>query len=102
MTEFETPGIVGEKHSFADTLRELPGHIDQNLPTMDKGLDKYFDQNMPAIIDEWGLITSMHLTELERRLARVHSEIDSLEKGHSAIKTRVARLATEIRNLEGS
>lgn len=102
MTEYETPGIMGEKHSFKDSLRDLPGYIDQKLPTMDKGLDTYFDQHMPAIIDEWGLITSVHLIELERRLARVHREIDSLEKGHSAIKKRVERLTTEIRNLEGS
>lgn len=101
MNLYETPRITGEKHSFIDTLKEFPGYVDQNLPTMDKGLDSYFDQNLPDIIDEWGLISRVHLTELERRLSRVHMQIDYLEKNRVALEGRAEDLEKEIMKLEG-
>ncbi|MCU0632445.1 MAG: hypothetical protein MUC66_05680 [Methanolinea sp.] len=101
MTVYKTPGMTGEKHSFIDTLKEAPGYIDQRLPTMDKDLDQYFDQNLPAVIEEWGLISSVHLQELERRLSRVHQQIDYLEKGRTTLQARAGALEKEIRKLEG-
>ncbi|OPX71116.1 MAG: hypothetical protein A4E38_01221 [Methanoregulaceae archaeon PtaB.Bin108] len=100
MTTFETPGITGERHSFFDSLKEIPGYIDQRLPTMDKDLDRYFDQNLPAVIDEWGLVSRVHLTELERRLSRVHMQIDFLEKERVTLEARADRLEKELRKLE--
>jgi len=101
MNVYETPEVTGEKHSFIDSLKEIPGYIDQRLPTMDKGLDRYFDQNLPAIIDEWGLISRVHLTELERRLSRVHLQIDYLEKERVTLEQRASQLEKEIKKLEG-
>lgn len=100
MTTFETPAITGERHSFFDSLKEIPGYIDQRLPTMDKDLDRYFDQNLPAVIDEWGLVSRVHLTELERRLSRVHMQIDFLEKERVTLEARADRLEKELRKLE--
>lgn len=100
MTTYETPGITGERHSFLDSLKEIPGYIDQRLPTMDKDLDRYFDQNLPAVIDEWGLVSRVHLTELERRLSRVHIQIDFLEKERITLEERADRLEKELRKLE--
>lgn len=100
MTTFETPGITGERYSFLDSLKEIPGYIDQRLPTMDKDLDRYFDQNLPAVIDEWGLVSRVHLTELERRLSRVHIQIDFLEKERITLEERADRLEKELRKLE--
>lgn len=83
-----------------DSLKEIPGYIDQRLPTMDKDLDRYFDQNLPAVIDEWGLVSRVHLTELERRLSRVHIQIDFLEKERITLEERADRLEKELRKLE--
>ena len=54
MSEF-AEGTVEEKQSFWSNLPDVQGYLDQNLPTMDKSLDTYFDKNMEAIIEEWGL-----------------------------------------------
>lgn len=101
MTVYETPEAIGEKHSFIDSIKDIPGYIDQRLPTMDKDLDAYFDQNLPAIIEEWGLLGSVHLKELERRLSRVHQQIDYLEKGRTSLEARAAKLEKELKKLEG-
>ena len=39
----------------------LPGAIDAKLPSFDKSLDAYFDQNFAAIIEEWDLLTDSDL-----------------------------------------
>ena len=101
MNVYETPEATAGKHSFIDTIKEIPGYIDQRLPTMDKDFDLYFDQNLPAIIEEWGLLSSVHLTQLERRLTRVHQQIDYLEKERTALEGRAARLEKELKILEG-
>jgi len=101
MHAYETPGQPGERHSFADSIKELPGYIDQKLPTRHKSLDRYFDQSLPDIIDEWGLISRMHLAGLERRLSRVHAQIDYLEKNRAGLEERAENLDMEIRTLEG-
>lgn len=100
MTMYETPGVTGNKHSFFDSLKEVPGYIDQRLPTMDKDLDRYFDQNLPAVIDEWGLISRIHLNDLERRLSRVHIQIEYLEKEQITLEARADLLDKELRALE--
>ncbi|HOT02682.1 MAG TPA: hypothetical protein PK069_00705 [Methanolinea sp.] len=101
MTVYETPDATAGKHSLIDTIKEIPGYIDQRLPTMDKDFDLYFDQNLPALIEEWGLLSSVHLTQLERRLTRVHQQIDYLEKERIALEGRAARLEKELKKLEG-
>lgn len=101
MTVYETPGRTTEKYPLLESIKEIPAVIDEHLPTMDGGLDEYFDRNFPAIISEWGLVTSTHLKNLERRLDRVHMQIDVLEKNRNALEKRAAALDRELRGLEG-
>jgi hypothetical protein len=101
LTVYETPGRTTEKYPSLESIKEIPAVIDEHLPTMDRGLDEYFNRNFPAIISEWGLVTSIHLKNLERRLDRVHRQIDVLEKNKNALETRAAALDKELRRLEG-
>jgi hypothetical protein len=96
----ETATGTGEGISFKDTLAGIPRYIDDRLPSMDKKLDTYFDSNIPAVIDEWGLVTSVHLSDLERRLERVTTQINHLEKGRKVLETRAESLDREISKLE--
>ena len=68
---------------------------------MDKSLDTYFDKNMAAIIEEWGLLVENDLLDLERRVNNVTSEINRMYKNKDVISDRVKRLETIISNLEG-
>jgi len=67
---------------------------------MDKGFDRYFDAHMSAIINEWGLITTHTLDDLDDRLDMVTTEIRNLERGRDEIEKRVAALEAGIRELE--
>ena len=71
MSEF-AEGTVEEKQSFWGNLPDVTGYMDQKLPTMDKSLDTYFDKNMEAIIEEWGLLVENDMRELERRVNTGH------------------------------
>jgi U3 small nucleolar ribonucleoprotein component len=93
---------VKEKHGWKESLAAVPKYFDEKLPSMDKNLDTYFDQNMPAIIEEWGLVTAVHLDNFERRLARVTTQIDNLEKDRPLIEKRADALDKELKKLEGS
>ena len=93
---------VKEKHSFTESLAAIPRYIDDKLPTMDKNLDRYFDQNIPAVIEEWGLVTAVHLNEMERRLSRVTTQISNLEKERPVLEKRADALDMELKKLEGT
>ena len=94
-------GTVEEKQSFWSNLPDVKGYMDQKLPTMDKSLDTYFDKNMEAIIEEWGLLVENDMLELERRVNKVTTEIDQLYNHKGVISERVAKLDVLITNLEG-
>jgi hypothetical protein len=93
---------VKEKQSFTQSLAAIPRYIDDKLPSMDKDLDRFFDQNLPSVIEEWGLVTAVHLDNFERRLARVTTQINSLEKERTIIEKRADALDKELKKLEGS
>ncbi|NYT07455.1 MAG: hypothetical protein GKC05_04280 [Methanomicrobiales archaeon] len=100
MEETAVPTKTSRATRFKESLVSLPHSIDEQLPTMDKSLDRYFDAHMSAIISEWRLITTHTLDELDDRLDRVATEIRNLEKGRSEIEKRVAALDAGIRELE--
>lgn len=100
MPEF-AEGTVEEKQSFWGNLPDVPGYLDQKLPTMDKSLDKYFDKNMEAIIEEWGLLVENDMLNLERRINKVTAEINKLYDHKEVIRDRVTRLDTVISKMEG-
>jgi hypothetical protein len=93
---------VKEKHSFTESLAGIPRYIDDKLPSMDKNLDRYFDQNLPAVIEEWGLVTAVHLNDMERRLSRVTTQISILEKERPNLEKRADALDNELKKLEGT
>ncbi len=93
---------VKEKHSFTESLAAIPHYIDEKLPSMDKNLDRYFDQNLPAVIEEWGLVTAGHLDDMERRLSRVTTQINNLEKERPVLEKRADALDKELEKLEGT
>jgi hypothetical protein len=100
MSEF-AEGAVEEKQSFWGNLPDIPGYLDQKLPTMDKSLDTYFDKNMEAIIEEWGLLVENDLLDLERRVNKVTADINQLYNTKDVLSERVRNLDTIISKLEG-
>jgi hypothetical protein len=100
MSEF-AEGTVEEKQSFWGTMPDVKGYMDQTLPTMDKSLDTYFDKNMEAIIEEWGLLVENDMRELERRVDQVTTEIDQLYDHKDVIRERTTNLDAVITKLEG-
>lgn len=100
MSEF-AEGHVEEKQSFWSNLPDVSGYLDQKLPTMDKSLDTYFDKNMEAIIEEWGLLVENDMLELERRINKVTGEINKLYSQKDVLNERVTKLDTLISRLEG-
>jgi len=88
--------------SFWDQFSHLPGTIGSRIPTFDKSLDAWFDQNLAAIIEEWDLVTDSDLHKLENRLASVSNEISSLYAGKMSIEGRAKKLDIMISSLEKS
>ena len=88
--------------SFWDQFSHIPGTIESRIPTFDKSLDVYFDQNFAAIIEEWDLVTDSDLHKLENRLAAVSDEISSLYAGKMSLEGRAKRLDDLVSALEKS
>jgi predicted nuclease of restriction endonuclease-like RecB superfamily len=91
---------MGGERSFWNDLPDVKGYLEEKLPTLDRTLDRYFDQHAGEIISEWGLVREDDLIELERRIERATSEISRLGKGSEVIRERIARLDTRIAKLE--
>ena len=89
-TEFELP--------FSD----LPGKLEQVLPTFDKSLDSYFDRRFAAIITEWELLTESELRLLEGRLVAATAEIDGLCAKKMQIEKKLSDLDDLVSSLEKS
>jgi len=100
MSEY-AEGTVEEKQSFWSNLPDVGGYMEQKLPTMDKSLDTYFDKNMEAIIEEWGLLVENDMLDLERRVNKVTAEINQLYDHKDVIRERVTKLDAVITKLEG-
>ena len=100
MSEY-AEGTVGQQESFWGNLPDVGGYVSERLPTMDKSLDTYFDKNMEAIIEEWGLLVEKDLLELERRVNRVTEQVNQLYNQKSVLSDRTAKLDTLISKLEG-
>ena len=100
MSEF-AEGTVGEQESFWGNLPDVGGYLNDKLPTMDKSLDTYFDKNMEAIIEEWGLLVENDLLNLERKVNKVTEQVNQLYKQKTVLSERAAKLDTLISKLEG-
>jgi hypothetical protein len=100
MSEY-AEGTVGEQESFWGNLPDVGGYLNEKLPTMDKSLDTYFDKNMEAIIEEWGLLVENDLLELERKINKVTEQVNELYSQKNALNDRVTKLDAFISRLEG-
>lgn len=98
----ENPGQNATGASFWDQVSHIPGTIESRIPTLDKSLDVYFDQNFAAIIEEWDLVTDSDLHRLENRLAAVSSEISYLYAKKMTLESRANKLDDLITSLEKS
>jgi hypothetical protein len=87
---------------YWERVSHIPAAIDSKLPTMDKSLDAYFDQNFASIIEEWDLLTDSDLHKLEYRLSQITTEISTLFAEKMVIEKRVATLDVLISSMEGS
>ena len=100
MSEY-AEGTMGEQESFWGNLPDIGGYLNENLPTMDKSLDTYFDKNMEAIIQEWGLLVENDLLDLERKVNNVTEQVNHLYNQKGVLAERVDRLEALISKLEG-
>ena len=98
----QNPDQNSTGESFWDKLSHVPKTIESRIPTFDKSLDAYFDQNFTALIEEWDLVTDSDLHKLETRLASVSDEISSLYAGKMNIEGRAKKLDGIISSLEKS
>ena len=92
---------MGEQESFWGNLPDIGGYLNERLPTMDKSLDSYFDQNMEAIIEEWGLLVENDLLNLERKVNKVTEQVNQLYNQKTLLSNRAAKLDSLISKLEG-
>jgi hypothetical protein len=99
MSEY-AEGTVGEQESFWGNLPDVGGYLNDKLPTMDKSLDSYFDNNMASIIEEWGLLVEDDLLDLERRLNKVTEQVNQLYNQKKALGDRAIKLEALISKLE--
>ena len=86
--------------AFGAELSQAFGTIGENIPTFERTLDQYFERNSGAIVEEWNLLTTRDLSQLEQRLNAVSLEIDLLYGSKERLERRVERLDTEIGMLE--
>ena len=76
--------------------------VGSKVPTFDKSMDAYFDQNFATIIEEWDLLTDSDLHKLEYRLSQITNEISTLFAEKMVIEKRVGNLDILVSSLEGS
>ncbi len=87
---------------YWERVSHIPATIDSKLPSFDKSLDAYFDQNFASVIEEWDLLTDSDLHKLEYRLSQITTEISTLFAEKMVIEKRVGSLDVLISSLEGS
>ena len=87
---------------YWEKISNFSASIGSKVPTFDKSLDAYFDQNFVSIIDEWDLLTVSDLHKLEYRLSQITNEISTLFAEKMVIEKRVGNLDILVSSLEGS
>jgi hypothetical protein len=88
--------------SYWEKVSNFSASIGSKVPTFDKSMDAYFDQNFASIIEEWDLLTDSDLHKLEYRLSQITNEISTLFAEKMVIEKRVGNLDILVSSLEGS
>jgi hypothetical protein len=87
---------------YWEKVSNFSASIGSKVPTFDKSLDAYFDQNFASIIEEWDLLTDSDLHKLEYRLSQITNEISTLFAEKMVIEKRVGNLDVLVSSMEGS
>jgi hypothetical protein len=87
---------------YWEKVSNYSASIGSKIPTFDKSMDAYFDQNFASIIEEWDLLTDSDLHKLEYRLSQITNEISTLFAEKMVIEKRVGNLDILVSSLEGS
>jgi hypothetical protein len=87
---------------YWEKVSNFSASIGSKVPTFDKSLDAYFDQNFASIIEEWDLLTDSDLHKLEYRLSQITNEISTLFAEKMVIEKRVGNLDILVSSMEGS
>ncbi|MCJ7741891.1 MAG: hypothetical protein MUO95_04315 [Methanoregula sp.] len=87
---------------YWEKVSNFSASIGSKVPTFDKSMDAYFDQNFVSIIEEWDLLTDSDLHKLEYRLSQITNEISTLFAEKMVIEKRVGNLDILVSSLEGS
>ena len=87
---------------YWEKVSNFSASIGSKVPTFDKSLDAYFDQNFASIIEEWDLLTDSDLHKFEYRLSQITNEISTLFVEKMVIEKRVGNLDILVSSLEGS
>jgi len=68
-------------------------------------IELYFDENFRGIMGEWDFATRDKVKDFKKdmlkRLGKVGSDIDGLEKKRTALDKRMTALETKIKDMEG-
>ena len=87
---------------YWEKISNFSASIGSKVPTFDKSLDAYFDQNFVSIIDEWDLLTDSDLHKLEYRLSQITNEISTLFAEKMVIEKRIGNLDLLVSSMEWS
>ena len=87
---------------YWEKVSNFSASIGSKIPTFDKSMDAYFDQNFASIIEEWDLLTDSDLHKLEYRLSQITNEISTLFAEKMVIEKRVGNLDVLVSSMEGS
>ena len=87
---------------YWEKISNFSASVGSKVPTFDKSMDAYFDQNFATIIEEWDLLTDSDLHKLEYRLSQITNEISTLFAEKMVIEKRVGNLDILVSSLEGS
>jgi len=87
---------------YWEKVSNFSASVGSKVPTFDKSMDAYFDQNFATIIEEWDLLTDSDLHKLEYRLSQITNEISILFAEKMVIEKRVGNLDILVSSLEGS
>lgn len=72
----------------------------KSVPTFDRTIDSYFENNLEMIMEEWGLVTGTDLDLISRKIDYLSYEVGRLVAERSTIEQRIKGLSDAINDLE--
>ena len=72
----------------------------KSVPTFDRTIDSYFENNLELIMEEWGLVTGTDLDLISRKIDYLSYEVGRLVAERSSIEQRIKGLSDAVSDLE--